>query len=277
MLRVPPESSAPNFKHVSLWQALHWIYGVPQDSNEVSTSVGINKKRRTDAKGEMKTCKNDVLCYSYICYFILDMVILLFVPNSTHFFCSAGHMSVIPKRKIWRSSTYLFLGGCCTVPLFCVKTNHDTKLLEHFVPFWSALYHYRCRCSMLKFMVTGWSFVSTHPRHPGYFDSSKSSPWRVGPFNLSGSSINQWNEAIQSWGPLMTDFRLLGGSLDLRHTHGPYIIGMKLATTPRLSMQSLRCLDWFCSVIDCRKYPGVCRWMQVSENEGILLQISILF
>lgn len=140
-----------------------------------------------------------VTVISVILYWI--WLYVYFFPNSTHFFCSAGHMSVIPKRKIWRSSTYLFLGGCCTVPLFRVKTNHDTKLLEHLVPlFWSALYHYRCRCSMLKFMVTGWSFVSTHPRHPGYFDSSKSSPWRVGPFNLPGSSINQWNETLSELG-----------------------------------------------------------------------------
>ena len=49
-------------------QALHWIYGVPQDSNEVSTSVGINKKK---AKG----CQRCWWRRAYI-------VILLLFPSS---------------------------------------------------------------------------------------------------------------------------------------------------------------------------------------------------
>ena len=73
---VPTESSAPNFNYVSPWQALHWIYGVPQDSNEVSTSVWIviNKKKPRDAKGEMKKCKNDV----YVCIIFYLLLCLFF-------------------------------------------------------------------------------------------------------------------------------------------------------------------------------------------------------
>ena len=62
MLRVPPESSAPN------GQALHWIYGVPQDSNEVSTSVGINKKKANGCQRWDEDVQEWCLCS--ICYFI---------------------------------------------------------------------------------------------------------------------------------------------------------------------------------------------------------------
>lgn len=184
-------------------------------------------------------------------YVFMYIVILLLFPSSIYcnfFFCSAGHMSASPKRKVWRSSNYLFWGA--VVPFLCFVWRRITTP----------------GCWNISSLVSGWSFVWTHPRHPGYFDSTwftLKSAWKI----FRDLQKPSKNETLSELG---THWWLILGSLVVPRF-------MKLATLPRLSMQSLRCLDWFCSVIDCRKYPGVCRWMQLSENDGILPQISILF
>lgn len=109
-------------------------------------------------------------------------------------------------------------------------------------------------------MVSGWSFV-THPRQRIL--------WFIVVHLECLQSFRIFKKPSE-----MKQFKLgthwfLGSLVVPRFETHPWPIhwdAMKLAI-PRLSMQSLRCLDWFCSVIDCRKYPGAgeCRFLKMME------------
>ena len=239
--RVPPESSAP-------FPGRRYIGSMVFHKTVMrwAPQLGSTKKRRRDAKGADEDVR--ILLYFY-CFLVLYTVISFFVPQGT---CLRA-----PKGKYEGLQT-IFFGGLLYRSFVLCEDESRHLAVGTSRPWWAVGLSYEhipdIQDTLIQTLKSAWKI---------FRDLQKPSK----------------NETLSELG---THWWLILGSLVVPRfgTH-PWPIhywdAMKLATLPRLSMQSLRCLDWFCSVIDCRKYPGVCRWMQVSENEGILLQISILF
>ena len=118
--RVPPESSAP-------FPGRRYIGSMVFHKTVMrwAPQLGSTKKRRRDAKGADEDVR--ILLYFY-CFLVLYNFLVNFF-----FLFRRAHVCE-PQKESMKVFKLSFLGGCCTVPLFCVKTNHDTWLLEHLVP-----------------------------------------------------------------------------------------------------------------------------------------------